>query len=241
MGMLLLFAAIGIGEYLWNINIKLSSPLWWLTMFFAVGTAAVAMQLSFSSGFILLTGFFLCSGMYLAIKNESPAELFTRCSVLFWGAAYIGLLYPYVFYVRTISTETGGHWLLFLLGSLWLSDTLAMFVGKGLGKHKLAPTVSPNKTVEGYTGGIFGGIIVAIIMKFWLLSDISIVYLLIAGLIISIVGQLGDLVESMWKRSHGIKDSSKIIPGHGGVLDRFDSLLFAAPSLYWFLKYIVYG
>ncbi len=240
-GMLLLFAIIGMGEYLWNIKLKPSSPLYWLAILFTVGTAAATMEIGFSAGFILLSGFFVCAGMYLAVKNESPEKLFNGCAVLFWGVAYIGLLYPYVYYVRSLSIESGGHWLLFLFGTLWLSDTLAMGVGKNLGKHKLAPTVSPNKTVEGFFGGIFGGIIVALIMKLWLLPEISPVFLVIAGLIVSIVGQLGDLVESMWKRSHGVKDSSAIIPGHGGVLDRFDSLLFAAPALYWFLKYVVYG
>ena len=115
---------------------------------------------------------------------------------------------------------------------------MAMGVGKAIGRHKFAPTVSPNKTVEGFFGGLLGGIIVAVIMRLWLLSSFDWWVLIVAGLIVSLVGQLGDLVESMWKRSYGIKDSSAIIPGHGGVLDRFDSLLFAAPALYWFLKFI---
>ena len=131
--------------------------------------------------------------------------------------------------------------MLFMFGTLWLSDTLAMFVGKAIGKRKLAPTVSPNKTVAGFVGGMTGGIIVALILGFWLLSNFDLYLLMIAGILISLIGQIGDLVESCWKKAIGIKDSSAIIPGHGGVLDRFDSLLFAAPVLYLFLIYFVYG
>jgi phosphatidate cytidylyltransferase len=81
---------------------------------------------------------------------------------------------------------------------------------------------------------------VAVILKFWRLSEINVILLLVSGILVSIVGQLGDLVESCWKRAVGIKDSSSIIPGHGGVLDRFDSLLFASPVLFLFLKFFVY-
>ncbi|UCD16646.1 MAG: phosphatidate cytidylyltransferase [Candidatus Zixiibacteriota bacterium] len=240
LGMLVLFAAIGIGEFLWNIRIRLSSPLFWLAMLFAIAIVAVSIELGFRVGYILLTGYFLCAGMLLAVRNESPAELFRRNAIILWGVAYVGLLFPFVAYIRNVSAEYGGHWLLFLFGTLWLSDTLAMGIGKNLGRRKFAPTVSPDKTVEGFLGGILGGLIVAIIMHFWLLSGTGFLSLLIAGLLVSIVGQLGDLVESCWKRSFDIKDSSAIIPGHGGVLDRFDSLLFASPVLFWFLQFILY-
>jgi len=239
-GMLMIFAAIGIGEYVWNLRICPSSVLFWLTMLFTLAIVAVSILIDFSSGLILLTGYFMCLGMILAIRNESPTELFRLNSALLWGAAYIGLLYPFPAYIRNVSDSNGGHWLLFLFGTLWLSDTLAMGVGKWLGQRKLAPTVSPNKTVAGFIGGMLGGIVVAVIMHYWLLHEIAFWHLLIGGLLVSVVGQLGDLVESCWKRSYGIKDSSAIIPGHGGVLDRFDSLLFAAPALFWFLHYLVY-
>jgi len=128
---------------------------------------------------------------------------------------------------------------LFLFGTIWLADTLAMFGGKAFGKRKLAPTVSPNKTVAGFVSGIFGGLIVVTIMYFWRLAGTDIFILAGAGVLVSLIGQLGDLAESCWKRAIGIKDSSKIIPGHGGVLDRFDSLLFSAPALYIYLYYMI--
>ncbi|MBN2226279.1 MAG: phosphatidate cytidylyltransferase [candidate division Zixibacteria bacterium] len=240
LGMLLLFATLGIGEFVWNLEIRPNSILFWLTMLFTPAVVAASIVIDFTAGLILLTGYFLCLGMVLSIRSETPAELFQLNTALFWGAAYIGLLYPLPAYIRDVPDGNGAHWLLFLFGTLWLSDTLAMGIGKWLGKRKLAPTVSPNKTIAGFIGGMFGGVVVAVIMSFWLLHEIAWGYLLTAGLLVSIVGQLGDLVESCWKRSYGIKDSSAIIPGHGGVLDRFDSLLFAAPVLYWFLTYLVY-
>ena len=118
---------------------------------------------------------------------------------------------------------------------LHVVDHVIVF-GKAFGKHKLAPTVSPNKTVEGFIGGIVGALAIAVLMYFWKLQSVGLVHVVVIGVLCSVFGQLGDLVESMWKRSLGIKDSSALIPGHGGVLDRFDSLLFAAPVLFIYLR-----
>lgn len=239
-GMILLFASISIVEFMVNSGVGQSTSQFWLTLTFVIGIVASSTLLSLESGLMVFTVYFVLIGVVFSCRKEIPADLFRQQSWLVWGAAYLGLLYPYVYHIRAFSSESGGDWLLFLFGTLWLSDTLAMFVGKGLGKSKLSPTVSPGKTVEGFVGGIMGGIIVAVIMGYWRLSGISLVLLLGAGLLVSIVGQLGDLVESCWKRAIGIKDSSAVIPGHGGVLDRFDSLLFASPLLYLFLRFFVY-
>jgi phosphatidate cytidylyltransferase len=151
------------------------------------------------------------------------------------------VLYGLTFYLGAFKSQSlpvsGGDRLLFLFGLLWVGDTTAMWVGSALGRHKLAPTVSPNKTVEGFVGGILGALAIGVVMIFWRLDAIPWYHVLIIAFGCSIFGQLGDLVESMWKRSLGIKDSSAIIPGHGGVLDRFDSLLFAAPFMlfYWYM------
>ncbi len=237
-GMILLFSIIGMIEYLRAGKIKLSSIFFWISLLGLYFTIIFAIQCSFEKSMLALTACFILIGIFTAVKNQPTSELFAKNTNLFWGVAYLGLLYPFIFHVRNL-TDKGGDWLLFLFGTLWLSDTLAMFVGKALGKRKLAPTVSPNKTVAGFIGGLIGGIIVALILKYWRLPEYSLIELLIAGILVSLIGQLGDLVESCWKRAIGIKDSSAIIPGHGGVLDRFDSLLFAAPVLYFYLKYIL--
>ncbi len=239
-GMILFFGGIGIGEYLWrNLGSKLYL-FWFITAVFVLAMLIASIKLDYGYGTSLFAGYFLVIGMLLAIRSEEPEELFRTMTVLLWGVAYIGMLYPFLYLIRDF-TANGGDWLLFLFGSLWLGDSFAMWGGKAFGKTKLAPTVSPNKTVAGFVSGLCGGIIVAVILGFWRLSDISFVYLIPGGLIIAFVGQLGDLVESLWKRAIGIKDSSKVIPGHGGVLDRFDSMLFASPALFLYMKYFVYG
>jgi len=237
-GMILLFSIIGMIEFLRASKIRASSLFFWISLVGLYFIVIFAIQCSFEKSMMALVGCFLLLGIFSAVKNRPTAELFAKLTTLFWGVAYLGLLYPFIFHVRHL-TEKGGDWLFFLFGTLWLSDTLAMFVGKAFGKRKLAPTVSPNKTVAGFIGGMLGGIIVALILKFWRLPEYSLPELFLAGILISLVGQLGDLVESCWKRAIGIKDSSALIPGHGGVLDRFDSLLFAAPALYFYLRYIL--
>lgn len=232
-GMVTLFALVAMAEFLIAEGYGFRSAVFWLGLL-----ATIANMVSHLLGPIfnwayfhqlpLVLTFLVCA-MVVTVGRRSPSELFTAHARLMWGTVYLFLLYPYVALVGVYT----GDWLLFLFGLLWLGDTTAMFVGKAFGKHKLAPTVSPNKTVEGFVGGIVGAIIVAIILGFWRLNMIPMWQLVLIAILCSVFGQLGDLVESMWKRSLNLKDSSSIIPGHGGVLDRFDSLLFAAPVMYY--------
>ncbi len=239
-GMILIFAGMGIIEYLIGLKIKRTSLLFWLSWTAAVAMMALSIFLSSNWGTGIFILYFLIIGMIIPLSRKKPQESFALNAALLWGVAYLGFLYPFVYYVRHIAGGNGGDWLLFLFGTIWLSDSLAMWVGKGIGCHKLSPLVSPGKTVEGFVAGLFGGIFVAWIMSYWRLQVVPFPILLVIGVLISIVGQLGDLAESLWKRSLGIKDSSNIIPGHGGILDRFDSLLFAAPVLYFVLRFVVY-
>jgi phosphatidate cytidylyltransferase len=119
------------------------------------------------------------------------------------------------------------------MGVIWAGDAAAYYAGRALGRHKLAPTISPNKTIEGSIAGLAGSILTGIVLGSWLLQR-QIAFLAFASLAAAIAGQLGDLAESALKRSSGVKDSSSLLPGHGGMLDRLDSLIFAAPVFYWF-------
>ena len=130
------------------------------------------------------------------------------------------------------SGNDGGIFLVILWISIWICDTAAYSGGRKLGKHKLAPVVSPKKTVEGAIFGFIFGIATFVLLGHFLLPNIPVKYFWICGLIVSIFGQLGDLVESRFKRDSGVKDTSTILPGHGGFLDRFDSLIFVSPFLY---------
>ena len=122
-------------------------------------------------------------------------------------------------------------WLLFLC--TWASDTFAYFVGTAIGSHKIAPSISPNKTVEGILGSFLGTVLTSVVFGHFLFG-FELMHMMILGVIMAIAATLGDLAESMIKRFAGVKDSGFLIPGHGGVLDRFDSLLFTAPIFYYF-------
>lgn len=144
---------------------------------------------------------------------------------------YIPWLLGYQIYLR----RQGYEWIIFLYGCVWASDSLAYYMGKGIGGRKLYEAISPNKTVAGAVGSIAGGALGAVILKTVFISSIALPLFTAAGLgiIIGAVTIIGDLVESMFKRDAGIKDSSNIFPGHGGILDKLDGVLFAGPVFYW--------
>lgn len=135
---------------------------------------------------------------------------------------------------RIYFLEHGQFLILIPMITAWCSDTFAYFFGRSFGKHKLAPSISPNKTVEGSVGGILGAIVGMLVFAYLTRDFIAIpmVYSIIIGIFGSICGQIGDLFFSMIKRQRGIKDYSKLIPGHGGILDRFDSVIFTSPLAY---------
>ena len=125
-----------------------------------------------------------------------------------------------------------------ILSIIWVNDSFAFLVGKNFGKHKLFPSVSPKKTIE----GLLGGLVFSLLTGFFISrynKDFSTLNWLIIAVIVSLVGTIGDLVESKFKRQANIKDSGNIMPGHGGILDRLDSLLFAAPFVYLYINYII--
>lgn len=136
------------------------------------------------------------------------------------------------------SEYSNGAFMIFaILGTIWICDSAAFFGGTKFGKHKLFPRVSPNKSWEGAIFGFLASILSMILFKVLLLDFISFESAILISLIIGTLGQIGDLIESLLKRDAGIKDSSNLIPGHGGVFDRFDSLFFASPFIYFYLLY----
>ena len=132
----------------------------------------------------------------------------------------------------------GGMFMVILWISIWICDTAAYFGGRLLGRHKLAPVISPNKTIEGGIFGLVFGIFTFLLLGVLLLPSLEMEYLWIPGAVVGIFGQLGDLVESRFKRDTGVKDTSPILPGHGGFLDRFDSIIFISPFLLILFQYL---
>ena len=168
------------------------------------------------------------------LLSRSPLEqsLMDGAMTLF-GLLYLGLTLSTLSMTRLLPL---GEWLIFfLLLVTWASDTGAYLVGTLCGRHRLAPKISPKKTVEGLVGGLIGAIIVAYAARWWFLPELSGLDCLILATLLTITGLWGDLTESAMKRSVGMKDSGGILPGHGGMLDRLDSLLFTAPVFYYYV------
>jgi phosphatidate cytidylyltransferase len=174
-------------------------------------------------------------------RTKGSAILNLGSTVL--GIVYIGLFGSALLSIREIYPDIGhlydrgGFVIITILASIWICDSAAYFGGTAFGKHKLFPRVSPNKTWEGAVFGFVFAVITVAAAKFLVLDFLSWRVILGIGLITGIIGQMGDLIESLLKRDAGVKDSSSIIPGHGGIFDRFDSLLMSAPAVYILLRY----
>jgi phosphatidate cytidylyltransferase len=152
------------------------------------------------------------------------------------GSFYLAfLLYPAIALRFDFGEKTGFHWMVVLLFILWAGDSAALVVGKKIGRTPFAPQVSPKKTNEGAVGGLLAGVAAAVFLQQFFFPDLPLQHVTAVAFLTGIAGQLGDLAESMLKRAAEIKDSSQMIPGHGGVLDRVDSLLFGFPVLYIYL------
>ncbi|MGH9456157.1 MAG: phosphatidate cytidylyltransferase [Thermoanaerobaculia bacterium] len=159
-------------------------------------------------------------------------EALPASAVCALGTLYIGMLGGALLRLRIDFPIIGPKLIFFLLIAVWASDAGAYYVGKKFGRHRLSPRVSPKKTIEGGLGGIATSLVAAAIVHFTFFPEFPLVHALAAALLLAVAGVIGDLAESMWKRSADVKDSGAFLPGHGGFLDRIDSILFTAPILY---------
>jgi len=193
----------------------------------AVAGAAVTASFVGDSGWVLTilsASFVFCLAV---MAFERPVDfMLPNATLVALGMVYCCLLPGYLVWLPA-------RVVLVLMGTIWAGDAAAYYGGRALGRHKLAPTISPNKTVEGSIAGLAGSTIAGVALGTWLLGS-SMPFLAVASVAAAIAGQIGDLAESALKRSSGVKDSSSLLPGHGGMLDRLDSLIFAAPVFYWF-------
>ena len=152
-----------------------------------------------------------------------------------FGAIYVGWLLGYAIWLQ--NRADGPQLVLFLVGVTWAGESAAYLVGSSLGRHRLAPILSPRKTVEGAVAQIIVSVAAALALAAWLWPSCGLAGAAGAGILLGVIGQVGDLAESAIKRSIGTKDTGGLIPGHGGMLDRIDSLLFNAPALYLYSLY----
>jgi len=187
---------------------------------------------------IVITAVVFSSLIWLLFRTPSK-EAFRNWSWTITGAIYIGWMLSYWLSLRGL--DDGMNWVYLAILTIFANDTGAFFIGRAMGKHKMAPIISPNKTWEGAIGGlviaILGAIIIVVILN--LISPFAFKYwqIILLGFLISLFAQLGDLVESLLKRNMEAKESGNLLPGHGGILDRFDSLIFVGPCVYYFVVF----
>jgi phosphatidate cytidylyltransferase len=173
---------------------------------------------------------------YSAVSSETTRlNAFSLMMRLGFGIFYVGFSFSH--FTLLLTLQEGQHLLILLTVITVFSDSFAYYIGRMLGRHKMAPAISPGKTIEGLCGGLVGSILGAIIVGLWFFPAYSLIKISILTFILSLIGVMGDLTESMIKRTMGVKDSGNILPGHGGVLDRLDSLMIAAPVLFYMLHF----
>lgn len=206
----------------------------------------LVLSFSFQSFVIELPFFIFPAGtmivLILALFSRMELDKAFRAAVLtLFGALYVGGLMAYMAGIRMIESggEYGSDLLMMLFCIIWAGDTFAYFIGRWIGKHKLAPEVSPKKTIEGAVAGFLFGVLAAVGCRFAFVQQISLMHAVLLGAFVGVLGQIGDLCESILKRSAHVKDSGTILPGHGGMLDRVDSLLFGAPAMYYYFYLVL--
>jgi phosphatidate cytidylyltransferase len=165
----------------------------------------------------------------VALWRATPSTEATTTTLL--AVTYIGVLMGHAILLREL--PDGGSLVLLLLVVTWVGESAAYFVGSTVGRHKLAPIVSPNKTREGAVAQVIASVAAIVALRPWLAPELSTTLAVAGGFVLGVVGQLGDLAESVIKRSLNTKDTGGLIPGHGGVLDRLDSVLFNVPAFYY--------
>jgi phosphatidate cytidylyltransferase len=208
------------------------------------------------TGFILAAAFFLQTvrpalvpqalvpiaalivlGAMLTRGGDLPTSVASAAGTLL-GAAWLGGLGGTLASLRLAPYELGGPWvMLLLLATIMCADSAALFVGSAIGRHKMAPRISPGKTWEGFAGALVGGVAGALVVRRLGLAWLPLSHAVALALLVTLAGVIGDLAESLLKRWAGVKDSGALFPGHGGMLDRLDSLLAGAPLLYYYLLY----
>lgn len=187
---------------------------------------------------VIIAGYVFLSMIVMVLFHDKCS--FNKAALSFLGVIYIVVFFGHALFIRQLEYGKALIWVLFI--AAWSTDTFAYVFGRTIGKHKLCPRISPKKTVEGAIGGILGCILCVAVYVYFVANYSSyevnytnVVFLAIAA---SVFSQIGDLAASCIKREHNVKDYGNLIPGHGGILDRFDSVLLISPIVYYFMEYL---
>jgi phosphatidate cytidylyltransferase len=192
-------------------------------------TASFALPVSERVAFTVVLLVLLGAGL---LHRPAGRAAWEPVAVTLLGVAYVNWLLGYAFWLRDL--DAGVAWVLLLVSVTWLGETAAYVVGSTLGRHQLAPSISPRKTIEGAVAQLVMSGLAALGARAWFFPALSLESAIVVGLLLGVAGQVGDLIESAIKRSVGTKDTGRLIPGHGGMLDRVDSLLVNTPVLFYY-------
>lgn len=206
--------------------------------FALLGAITVASPLYGDSQLVImsLAAVFLLAGLHFLFRLRDITTVASQLSLVVTAFIYIPFLIVHLMMIRLL--PHGSSWLLLIMLIVMTNDAAAYYIGSAFGKHRLYAAVSPKKSIEGAVGGLAGSLTGALLAKYIFFSQLGYGDVIVTALVIGVIGQLGDLFESLLKRSFGVKDSGSIFPGHGGVLDRMDSILFAAPVTYYYAAYL---
>lgn len=225
----LIISLIGLYEYNMTVKKNNTKPISIINYIFAISLFIVTIEENNSSMIQLTIMIYILTSMSLLVFRDDLTYKDIGVTVL--GGLYI----PFSLIHITLLNNSKFIWLIFIIA--FGTDTFAYFTGMFFGKRKLCPNLSPKKTVEGSIGGVIGSVILTLIFATFANID-NLLIVIMLGIITSIIAQIGDLAASRIKRLSNIKDYGNIMPGHGGVLDRFDSILFTAPVVYYYISYI---
>ena len=210
---------------------------------YIAGAALVTISLYNDQAVILLVQFVIIAlviGTLIAatLRGAPFDKMIPSAGATILGVLYVAFLGSHLILIRTgFTPPLSRHLLSFFFLVLMGADTGAYYIGRAFGKRKLAPSISPGKTWEGAIGGLLAALAMAALAHFWFFRELPLKYILPLAAVMTIVGIFGDLAESALKRGAGAKDAANILPGHGGMLDRLDSLLFNAPLIYYFARF----
>lgn len=171
--------------------------------------------------------------------RPTAAEIWDSAVSTFVPVAFVGVGLAHLIGLRALGGERGADAIFLVLLCVTTADTFAYYVGRAIGRHAIAPTISPKKTWEGAVAGFLGSVLAAWVARAWFFDGLSGLHATAVGSLLFLAGFLGDLAESVLKRSAGVKDSSSLLPGHGGLLDRSDSLILAAPAFYYYYRWFL--
>jgi len=233
-------ALAGTYEFYKMANFDRREPLLYLGLLWALALVLNPHYISLDVLLIVITATTLISLIYLLCR-PSKEGAFRNWAWTIVGALYVGWMLSHWLSLRGL--EDGRNWVYLAILTTFANDTSAYFIGRARGKHKLAPAISEGKTREGAIGGlicaILGAVVIATVLN--LISPFTFRYwqIILLGFLVGLFAQLGDLVESLLKRNMGVKESGNLLPGHGGILDRFDSLIFVGAVVYYYVIWVV--